>query len=105
MIVELLSLQSFSDGETKKVSVFAREDAAGGVETLQFHILDQVKSVSVQFAPNQGQVVTVTHTASGQGLVSVTAANSSQRIDKILNVDQQSEDGGMDRVETTLYRW
>ena|ERR1039458_6856665 len=105
LIVSFLNLQSFNDGTEKTVSVFAQEDAAGGTETLQFRILGQVKSVTVQFAPSQGQVVTVTHTASGQGLVSVTAANSSQRTDRILNVDQQSEDGGMDRVETTLYRW
>jgi predicted phosphatase len=105
MIAGLLNLQSFNDGSTKKVSVYALEDASGGLETLLFQVLDQSTSVQVQFAPNQGQVVTVTHTASGQGAVSVMAANSSLRIFRILNVDKQPGDSGTGADETTLYRW
>jgi len=36
MIAGFQNLQSFNDGQTKKVSVFALEDASGGMETVQF---------------------------------------------------------------------
>jgi hypothetical protein len=94
MIAGFQNLQSFNDGQTKKVSVFALEDASGGMETVQFQILDQTKTVTVNFAANQGQVVTMVHDASGTGLVVVTAANSGQSIRRILNVDKQPGDKG-----------
>jgi hypothetical protein len=104
MIAGFLNLQSFNDGTTKTASVFAQEDANGGTEILQFRILDQFKSVQVRFTPNQGQTVSVAHTASGQGLVTVTAQNSPQSASRILNVDQQPGDGGTGQA-TTFYRW
>ena len=94
MIAGFQNLQSFNDGTTKKVSVFALEDASGGMETVQFQILDQTKTVTVNFASGQGQVVTMVHDASGTGLVVVTAANSGQPIRRILNVDKQPGDKG-----------
>jgi hypothetical protein len=94
MIAGFQNLQSFNDGQTKKVSVFALEDASGGMETVQFQILDQTKTVTVNFASGQGQAVSVVHDASGTGLVVVTAANSGQSIRRILNVDKQPGDKG-----------
>jgi hypothetical protein len=94
MIAGFQNLQSFNDGQTRKVSVFALEDASGGMETVQFQILEQPKTVNVNFAANQGQAVTVAHDASGTGLVVVTAANSGQPIRRILNVDKQPGDKG-----------
>ena len=94
MIAGFQNLQSLNDGQTRKVSVFALEDASGGMETVQFQILDQTKTVTVNFASGQGQVVTVAHDASGTGLVVVTAANSGQSIRRYLNVDKQPGDKG-----------
>jgi hypothetical protein len=94
MIAGFQNLQSLNDGQTRKVSVFALEDASGGMETVQFQILEQPKTVNVNFAANQGQAVTVAHDASGNGLVVVTAANSGQSIRRILNVDKQPGDKG-----------
>jgi len=88
MIAGFQNLQSFNDGQTKKVSVFALEDASGGMETVQFQILDQTKTVTVELASGQGQVVTMVHDASGTGLVVVTAANSGQSIRRILQCRQ-----------------
>jgi hypothetical protein len=94
MISGFLNLQSFNDGTTKKVSVFAQEAGNGGLETIQFQVIDQALSVQVSFAANQGQMVSVVHTASGKGLVVVTAANSPQTTQKMLNVDKQPSDDG-----------
>jgi len=79
---------------TKSVAVTAREDASGGMETITFNINGQIKSVQLNFASNQMQVVTVTHTASGTGLVEVTAANSPQSLTQMLNVDKIPGDDG-----------
>jgi hypothetical protein len=54
----------------------------------------ELHSVDVSFATGQGQVVTVAHTAKGQGLVTVTAVNSPHSAKKILNVDKQPGDKG-----------
>ncbi len=105
MIASFLSLQSSNDGNTKTVSVYAQEDATGGIETIHFQIIDQFKSVAVRFAPNEGQMVTVDHTASGQGLVTVTAVNSPVRASAVLNVDPQFGEGRMGRTEKKSYRW
>jgi hypothetical protein len=88
MINSFLNLQSFNDGQTKSVSVLATEDATGGTETLTFVIIDQTKTVTVNFASNQSQTVKVNHTASGKGLVKVSAANSQQTLSEILDVDK-----------------
>ena len=94
MIAGFLNLQSFNNGTFKSVSVFAQEDATGGMETVKFDIVGELHSVDVSFAPNQGQVVAVVHTATGQGLVIVTAVNSPQSSKKILDVDKQPGDAG-----------
>jgi|SRR5580704_3150929 hypothetical protein len=94
MIAGFLNLQSFNDGTTKTVSVFAQADAAGGMETINFVIVGENHSVQVSFASNQGQVVTMAHTAAGQGLVIVTALNSPQSSKRFLNVDKQPGDAG-----------
>jgi hypothetical protein len=46
------------------------------------------------FAPNQGQTVAVTHTASGKGMVTVSATGSRQTLSLILDVDKQPKDTG-----------
>jgi hypothetical protein len=92
MIAGFLNLQSLNDGTSKKVSVLATEDASGGTETINFQILNQAKSVQVTFAPNQSQVVSVVHTASGKGLVTVSATGSPQKASCILDVDKQPGD-------------
>jgi hypothetical protein len=94
MIAGFGDLQSFNDGRTKSVSVVAAEDATGGMETLTFVIIDQTKTVKVNFASNQIQLVKVTHTASGKGLVKVSAANSPQTLTQLLDVDKQPGDDG-----------
>jgi hypothetical protein len=94
MIAGFLNLQSFNDGQTKSVSVLATEDASGGMETFTFVIINETKTVQVNFASGQSQTVRVNHTAAGQGLVKVSAANSQQAIKQILNVDQQPGDDG-----------
>lgn len=92
MIIDFITLKCANDGTTKTVTVFAKEDATGGVETIKFVIIDQPKTLQVTFAPNQGQPVTVTHTASGTGEVVVTAAGSQKTIKRILDVDKQPGD-------------
>jgi len=94
MIAGFLNLESANDGTTRTVSVFALEDATGGTETLQFQILDQAKTVTAIFAKNEGKTVSVTHTATGTGLVTVTAAGSAQTSRRILDLDQQPGDVG-----------
>jgi hypothetical protein len=94
MISGFLNLQSANDGKTKTVSVFAQEDASGGTETLTFQIIDQVRIAVAAFAPNQGQTVAVTHTASGKGMVTVSATGSRQTLSLILDVDKQPKDTG-----------
>ena len=94
MIAGSLNLQSFNNGTIKTVSVFAQEDATGGMETIKFDIVGELHSVEVSFAPNQGQVVPMVHTAKGQGLVTVTAVNSPHSSKRILDVDKQPGDKG-----------
>lgn len=91
MIAGFINLQSFNKGGTKSVSVSATEDATGGTETINFEIIYQTKSVQVTFAPNQSQTVTVNHTTSGQGLVTVTAVGSKQSIQRMRDVDKPSD--------------
>lgn len=94
MISSFLNLASSNDGATKKVSVAALSDASGGMETFQFQILDQAKTVQVNFAANQWQTVSVVHTATGKGTVSVKATGSLVSETDILDVDKQPEDAG-----------
>jgi hypothetical protein len=98
MIAGFLDLQSFNDGKTKSVSVVASEDATGGTEILTFVILNETKVVTVNIPANQMQVVRVEHTASGKGLVKVSAANSPQTLALILDVDKQPGDDGTGSV-------
>jgi hypothetical protein len=95
MIIALGNVESANDGTTKTVSVFALEDAAGGNETLLFTIIDQHVKQEVSFAPNAGKTVSVTHTASGKGLVIVSAAGSKEMATLILDVDKQPGDSGV----------
>lgn len=92
MIAGFIRLQSVinKDG-TKTVSVRATEDATGGTETITFEIINQTIPVKVTFDPNTTQTVSVNHTASGKGLVTVTAANSPQSIQRILDLDKPSD--------------
>jgi hypothetical protein len=99
MIASLFNLQSRNDGGNKTVSVSAVADAAGGTETIHFQILDQTKTKEVTFAANQGQIVSVSHTAEGVGLVAVTVQGSKQSIHKILNVDAPRGEGEMGQYE------
>jgi len=94
MISNFLNLQSFNDGTAKSVSVSATEDASGGSEKFTFTIIDQVKTVTVNFRANQTQTVRVNHTASGKGEVKVEAKNSSQSLTEILDVDKNPGDDG-----------
>lgn len=91
MIAGFIRLQSVNKDGTKTVSVRATEDATGGTETITFEIIDQTKTVTVTFAPNATETVSVNHTATGEGLVTVTAANSPQSIQRILNLDKPSD--------------
>jgi|HubBroStandDraft_4_1064222.scaffolds.fasta_scaffold85279_2 hypothetical protein len=92
MIAGFRNLQSFNDGHgNKSVSVVAAEDAAGGMETLTFVIFNQTVTTQVNFTPNQMQTVTVRHTASSGGtevLVQVSAANSTQTLNALLDIDK-----------------
>jgi ABC-type transporter MlaC component len=94
MITIFRNLQSFNDGKTKSVSVAAT--SSGGKETIHFKIIDQdAGPVTVTFPAAGGkQTVTVNHTASGVGLVKVTADNSTATIEKRLDVDKQPGDAG-----------
>jgi len=94
MITIFRNLQSFNDGTTKSVSVAAT--SSGGTETIHFKIIDQPdKPVTVNFPAAGGkQTVSVNHTASGTGLVKVTADNSTATIEKMLNVDKKPGDSG-----------
>ncbi len=94
MISAFIDLESSNDGTTKTVSVFAIPDAAGGMETIRFDIVGELHSVQVNFLGGQGQMVTMAHTAAGQGLVIVTALNSPQSSKRLLNVDKQPGDTG-----------
>lgn len=87
MIASFQYLRSHNDGGTRSVSVFATEDAAGGSETVTFTILDQTRTVQVDFAPRQSQLLKVDHTASGRGLVTVSASNSPRRLEAMLDLD------------------
>jgi prolyl-tRNA synthetase len=91
MIAGFIRLQSVNKNGKKTVSVRATEDAAGGTETITFEIIDQTKTVQVKFDPNATQTVSVDHTASGEGLVTVTAANSPQTIQRVMDVDKPSD--------------
>jgi hypothetical protein len=91
MIAGFIRLQSVNKDGTKTISVRATEDATGGTETITFEIINQTKIVQPTFAPNTTQTVSVNHTASGKGLVTVTAANSPQSIQRILDVDKPSD--------------
>jgi hypothetical protein len=91
VITGFINLQSFNKNGTKSVSVRATEDATGGMETIIFEIIDQTKTIQMNFPPNTSQTVSVNHTASGKGLVTVTAANSPQSIQRMRDVDKPSD--------------
>jgi hypothetical protein len=91
MIAGFIKLQSVNKDGTKTISVRATEDATGGTETITFEIINQTKTVQQTFAPNATQTVSVDHTATGKGLVTVTAANSPQSIQRMLDVDKPSD--------------
>jgi len=91
MIAGFIRLQSVNKDGTKTVSVRATEDPTGGPETITFEIIDQTKIVQQTFAPNATQTVSVNHTATGEGFVTVTAAKSPQSIQRWLNVDKPSD--------------
>jgi len=96
MIAGFGNLRSFNDGQAKSVLVTAVEDASGGMETITFVIVDQIKTVQVSFASGQMQPVRVTHTASSNGakvLVKVSATNSPQTLTAMLDVDKIPGDG------------
>jgi len=66
MIAGFQNLQSFNDGQTKKVSVFALEDASGGWRPCSSKSsTNQDRDRELRFG--QGQVVTMVHDASGTG--------------------------------------
>src|ERR1039457_3792587 len=94
MILGLSNLVSTNDGTTKTVSVAALEDSSGGTETLQFQILDQAQTANVHFDPNQEKRVAVIHTATGKGLVTVTATGTAQTAERTLDVDKKPGDTG-----------
>ena len=94
MIIALGNLESANDGKTKTVLVFAQEDNSGGSETLQFIIIDQTVTTKQTFKAGEGKTVTVTHTASGKGLVIASAVGSKESAMLILDVDKQPGDDG-----------
>lgn len=96
MIAGFRNLESTcsADGKTKTVSVAAKEDSSGGTETLKFQILGQTQTVQETFAAKEEKRVTVTHTATGKGLVTVTALGSTQTGERILDVDKVPGDTG-----------
>jgi hypothetical protein len=95
VIIALGNIESANNGTTKTVSVFALEDGTGGTETLQFTIIDQHVTQQETFQPNQGKTVTVTHTASGKGLVIASAVGSKESAMAFLHVDKQPGDKGV----------
>jgi hypothetical protein len=90
MVIGLRNLESSNDGTTKRVTVLAL--GTGGMETVTFNILGDVKSVQANLAATQEQAVSVVHTDSGSGLVTATAGQQSSR--RILDLDKQPGDVG-----------
>jgi hypothetical protein len=88
MVSQFFNLQATNSGGTKTVSVTAVADANGASgETITFVIIDQTKTASVTIPAKTGQVVSVDHTASGSGMVTVTNGNGSAALPQFLNVD------------------
>lgn len=94
MISLFKNLESFNDGTVKSVSVWAKEDDAGGKETILFDIINDKREVLEDFKPREGKVVKTTHSSSGQGLVVASAQNSTATIKRWLDVDKQPGDAG-----------
>ncbi len=76
MITSLLELATTNSGGVKTASVMATEGGEGSTEVFNFTIINQNISKTEVFGPRETKVVTVVHTASGQGLVLVTNQSS-----------------------------
>jgi hypothetical protein len=95
MIISLSNLRSTNDGASnKQVFVFAVADATGGLETLNFTIIDQQVSQDFHFQGGEAKEVSVSHRASGTGEVAVKAAGSTASTRRRLNVDKVPGDDG-----------
>ena len=95
MINSLSNLRSTNDGTEKRVFVFAVEEPGdGGDRRLNFTIIDQNVSGTFHFNGDEAKEVSVRHTASGAGEVSVKAFGSTVSTRRRLNVDKQPGDDG-----------
>ena len=90
MIIRMLNLTTTNSGGVKKASITAKEGGDGSTETFTFTVLDQNLSATETFAKDEERTVTVTHTASGQGLVIVTNQSSGLTRHCFLDVDAPS---------------
>ena len=91
MIVRMLNLTTTNSGGVKKATVTAMEGGLGSTEVFNFTVIDQNVSTTVVFTANQQQDVSVTHTATGQGLVIATNQASGLTLHCWLDVDAASD--------------
>ena len=90
MIVRMLNLTTTNIGGAKKATVTAKEGGQGSTEVFNFTILDQNVSTTVSFGPGEEKDVSVSHTATGQGLVFATNQASGLTLHCFLDVDAAS---------------
>ncbi len=93
MIVRLLNLTSRNDGTKKTVSVDAKEDETGGNETFDWVIINEQKTTTDSFQAREEKTTSVIHTATGKGLVKVTARSSGVQKTCSLDVDALEDHG------------
>ncbi len=87
MVTALEALRSTNVGGVKSVTILAENDAIACTSTIDFLILGQNFSQSVQLDANDSKLVKVTHDKSGLSFVMVTASGSSASTSKALDLD------------------
>lgn len=90
MIIRMLNLTTTNSGGVKKATVTAKEGGLGSTEVFNFTIIDQNQSTTVVFGADEEKDVSVTHTATGEGLVIATNQASGLTLHCWLNVDAPS---------------
>jgi hypothetical protein len=90
MIIRMLNLTTTNSGGVKKATVTAKEGGKGSTEVFNFTIIDQNVSTTVTFGADEEKDVSVTHTATGQGLVFATNQASGLTLHCWLDVDAPS---------------
>ena len=92
MITLLINLTTKNAGGAKTASVFALNDAnaVAGVD-FNFQVLNEAHSVKADFAANEGKTISCGHTATGKGLVRVSAGTAMDQ--RFCDVDAPTCDG------------